>query len=279
MKNMKTRIAAAACAALTAICGAQALSASAFNYGHPYTTNTQDWCENPQNMSYNLHAWQSYGYSEGSSWSTSVKAGTCVGKGFSSAHISSYNVNQNLFNQISWVRYLAASHFGMEPQKAVWLELPKTDFPSYGYYTIGDQIFLKATGEVHAVFLTSFTGNTFTCSEVRSGKVRWGVKYQRLSSYKFKRMSDGKVYDLSYVARPIKEGDATGDGTVNLNDVIWLEQNYGSGIITSTNRDALMAAADVSGNWWLDVPDRDEIYAHAYQGRMVGDYRYVLAQW
>ena len=134
MKNMKTRIAAAACAAITAVCGAQALSASAFNYGHPYSGNTQSWCQNPQNMGYNLHAWQSYGWPENSTFTQTVKAGTCVGKGFTTSHISSYTTSTTLRNSIGWVRYLANSHFGFDAAKAAWLELPKTDFTASGYY-------------------------------------------------------------------------------------------------------------------------------------------------
>ena len=282
MKNMKTRIAAAACAAITAVCGAQALSASAFNNGHPYSGNTQSWCQNPQNMGYNLHAWQSYGWPENSTFTQTVKAGTCVGKGFTNSHISSYTTSTTLRNSIGWVRYLANSHFGFEAAKAAWLELPKTDFTASGYYRQGDQIFLynNANG-YHALFLTSYNGNTFYVSEINGGKIKWGVKYQRLSNYQFKRVSDGKIYDLLYVARPIKEGDANGNGFVDRNDVIWIENHNGGANYSGVNNNLLLSAADVTGNWWLDNSDSSEIYGHMYEteGYMSGDYRYVLAQW
>lgn len=282
MKNMKTRIAAAACAAITAVCGMQAMSASAFNYNHPYSGNTQSYCEEPRNMSYNLHAWQSYGYPENGTFTQSIKAGTCVGKGFTTTHISSYTNGTTLKNSIGWVRFLANSHFGFEPAKAAWLELPKTDFGYYYNYRQGDQIFLYNNNNgYHALFLTGVSGNTFTVSEINGGKIKWGVKYTLMNDYKFKRNSDGKIYDLLYVARPIKEGDANGDGFVNRNDVIWIQGHNGGANYSGINRDLLMGAADVSGNWWLTNEDSSEIYSYMYEskGYMTGDHRYVLAQW
>ncbi|MBQ6039551.1 MAG: hypothetical protein K5705_03245 [Oscillospiraceae bacterium] len=279
MKNMKTRIAAAACAAITVLCGAQALNASAFNYGHPYSGNDQEWCE--MSMGRSLRMWQSYSHPEGSYWYQTVQAGTMVGKGFTTAHSSNWPVNQTLYGGIGWVRYLACSHFGFEQGKAAWLELPKTDFTSSGYYRRGDQIFLKQGNSYHAVFLTGINGDNFTVSELDGTTVKWGVAYKRLSNYRLKRVSDGAIFNIQYVARPIAEGDANGDGWVNRNDVIWIEQHNGNANYSNVNNDLLLGAADVTGNWQLDSSDSSEIYAHMYEseGYMVGNYRYVLASW
>lgn len=275
MKTMKTRIAAAACAAITAICGAQALTASAFNYNHPYSLNTQEWCT--RNLGRSLRMWQSYGLAEGTYWSNSVKAGTMVGKGFTNAHISSYSTNQNIFNQMAFPRYLACSHFGFDAEKAAWMEIPQAD--CNGCYEGGDQIFLKSNGTYHAVFVESYY-NTLYCSELDSSKhIRWNVTYERVGNTQLKRVRDGKIFDILYVARPIKEGDANGDGRVEVDDCGWIGSHYGNGIISGTNRDILMAAADVSGNWQIDWDDLYGIYTNMTGGIMGRDGRYVMAKW
>lgn len=301
MKNIKTRIAAAACAAITAFCGAQAMSASAFNYSHPYSGNDQEYCER-YSMGRNLRMWQTYGgdgtgnWAEGRSWSGSVKAGELLGKGYKKAHISSYNPSywsnpnlqknqrpeSTLYNAAAWARTLANSHFGFIAQQAVWLELPKSDFNYWSSFRPGDQIILSSS---HAVFVTNVNDNgTLTCAELRSGKIRWGVNYQLLNNAQtLKRTSTNTSYTLQYVVRPVKEGDANGDGWVDRNDVFWCDSHLNNANVWSQyeDYDVRMAAADVSGNWNIDSADSTEIYSYMNEreGLMVLDHRYVLAYW
>ena len=286
MKNIKTRIAAAACAAITAFCGAQAMSASAFNYGHPYSGNTQEYCESAYAMSRNVRMWQTYGsngsgdWAEGCSWSPSVKAGKMVGRGFTTAHTSNYSTNQTLTGPVGWVRTLANSHYGFEAQKAAWMEIPSSYMNGWTSFRQGDQVILKSGNTTHAVFITYIDGETFYCSELRSGKIRWGVQF-KVTNYGagLKRVSGGQQYTIQYVARPIKEGDANGDSYVDVTDVDWVGNHYGGGYISGTNRDILMAAADYTGNWWLDFDDSYGIMTHIQAGILGGDSRYVMAQW
>ena len=281
---MKTRIAAAACAAITAVCGMQAMSASAFNHCYPYTYNTQEGAF--YTIGHDLYLWQCYGMPQNSYWNKTVKAGTMVGKGFTNSKISSYTTNQNLYNNMAFPRFLAASHFGMDQDKAAWIELPKAGFTAYGHYQGGDQIFLKNGNSWHCVFVESANSNTFYCSELDSNNhVQWGVQYKLLSNQRLKRVSDGKIYNVQYVARPVKEGDADGSGMVNRDDVIWIEQrvanNYGNPNVSGCNNDLRKAAADVDGSGWLTLADSQEIYGHMYESRgiMTGDYRFALTDW
>lgn len=283
MKNMKTRIAAAAFAAITAVCGMQAMSASAFNHCYPYTYGTQETAL--YTIGHDLYLWQCYGMPQNSNWSQTVKAGTMVGKGFTNSHLSSYSTNQNLFNQMAFPRYLAASHFGMDQDKAAWLELPASDFTAYGHFKGGEQIYLKLNGTYHAVFVENSSSNVLYCSELISNKVKWGVQYKLLSNNKLKRVSDGKTYNIQYVVCPVKEGDADGNGSVNRNDVQWIEQrvanNYGNPNVSGCNNALRKAAADVDGSGWLTLADSQEIYGHMYEskGIMTGDYRFALTDW
>ena len=278
MKNMKTRIAAAALAAITAVCGAQALSASAFNWGHPYSLNDQTWCY--MSLGRSQRMWQNYGLPEGGYFYQTVQAGTMVGKGFTTSHLSNWPKNQTLYGGIGWVRYLACSHFGFEQNKAAWLELPKTDFTSYAKYRGGDQVFLKQGSSYHAVFVTGSYNSTLYCSELDGSIIKWGVEYKRMSNYKLKRVSDGQIFDIQYVARPIKEGDANGDGIVNASDVTWINQHNGGANYSGYNRDIMLAAADVDGTWWLNSNDASIIDANRNaDGYMDGDFRYVMGEW
>ena len=282
MKHIKSRIAAASCAAITAICGMQALSASAYNTNYPYTRNTQNFCQEPRNMSYNLHAWQSYGYPQGKKFSQTVDGGVLVGKGFTEAHISSYNnYNAQMTGPRAWVRFLANSHFGTVVEgRGVWMELPSADFTGTGSFALGDQIILNGS---NALFVTGINSdNTIYCSELISGKVAWSTQYKLTKSgnqpMQLQRIAGGSktTYTLNYVVRPVKEGDANGDGWVNLNDVIWTEGHYNCYNFPDENYNVQMAAADVNGNGQIDNGDRDIIYGHYYGGVMNGNYRYVL---
>ena len=109
---------------------------------------------------------------------------------------------------------------------------------------------------------------------------RWGVQF-KVTNYGagLKRVSGGQQYTIQYVARPIKEGDANGDSYVDVTDVDWVGNHYGGGYISGTNRDILMAAADYTGNWWLDSDDSYGIMTHIQAGSLGGDSRYVMAQW
>lgn len=302
MKHIKSRIAAFACAAIAAACGMQALSASAFNNGHPYWDNQQEYCESAYAMSRNCYFWQTYGgngngnWAEGKSWSGSIKAGELLGKGFEKSHTSTLNgnywnqPNQNKANRPqstisgarAWARTLACSHFGVEAQKTVWLELPGDDGTMFNYrgnFMRGDQVVFTNN---HAVFVTGINDNdTLTCCELRSGIIRWNVKYKIMGNHKLKNLSTSTTYTISYVARPVKEGDADGDGFVNRNDVIWVQRNNGGAYDDTKDREVLLSAADIDGTWWLTNADASLINNNMYEigGYMMGDFRYVKAYW
>ena len=302
MKNIKTRIAAAACAAITAVCGMQAMSASAFNYGHPYTVNSQEWCY--RNTGRSLRMWTSDTSSikQGKTWNGTINAGTMVGMGFTTKHDSDLTNGQKLTGDAAFARYLACSHFGVkngEDGKAAWIDLPKTQFTAYGHYDFGDQIRLGRGNERHSIFVTYATLNTktnvteITCAEVVGKTINWNVKYQMIrynnksNTYfsQMKRVSDGKTYDVICVTRPVKEGDANGDGSVTRNDVQWIQNrvkyNGGNPNVSGCNNDLRKTAADVDGTGWLTNDDANIIYSHMYEswGIMMGDYRYALAKW
>ena len=301
MKKIATRIAAAACAAITAVCGAQALSASAFNNGHPYWENTQEYCESSYALSRNRYFWQTYGsngsgdWGEGAYWNGTIKAGELLGKGFKRTHVSSFNStywnnpNQDksqrpqstLSGARAWARTLACSHYGFTAQQAVWLELPATDFNYIGNFNQADQVVFT---NGHAMFVSSVNdNNTLTCVELRSNRIRWTTTYKLLSGNKLKNLATGTTYTISYVVRPVKEGDADGDGWVNRNDQIWVNNHNGNPYQNSTvyDNDVLLSAADVTGNWWLNNADASEIYSYMYEigGYMTMDHRYVKAYW
>lgn len=269
MKKMRARAAAVLCAAITTVCGAQALSASAYSY----TVNTQSYCENPMNMSHNVYLWSVYNYEEGERFTAKPKSGLVLGYGFSSNPTSGYYSGKTLTGSEAFARTLAEQHFGT------------TTFMEYGggknlSVRIGDQIHMFSGNSKKTVFLTSI-GNYNYCAEVDDAtkQIHWGTRYI-LHNGAFIQVDDNgsiiKSYTVDYVLRPIKRGDANGDSFVNAADVSYIANNFGkyANSFPGKRYDVMMAALDMNGNWQIDRTDADTVRLH-YSNGILGDYGYV----
>lgn len=231
MKNMKSRITAMLFAAATTVCASQAITANAWETFY-YDTQSQDWCELPQNMGYTIRGWSRYmGYNAGNKWVNSNGtpkswvSGTVCGEGYENyAHTSN---GQTLTGSVGFCRELADTFFGTKTymEIEVWGNTPIKP---------GDQIKLGlGTSNTRTIFVSYINGLTFETYSLDSSNTILRETFRRASSnsYMLQKLNEsGAVvgtFTMDYLTRPIKEGDANGDGVFDAADKTWLEDNIG----------------------------------------------------
>lgn len=285
--KMKFRIASAVMAAITAVCAAQAtaISASAAS-GATYTSVSQETCESASYMNRKVSQWRYSGaYRENALWTwyNTAYCGRVFGSGFTS-NISGNTVGQVLHSDEGLVRNLAVDYFGTE----VFME----HYPNARYFTpqLGDQYKISNGSYSKTVFVyqlpSSSNNYKLKTVEVIDGFIKYDRQYQLGGTYLYR---NNETWHIEYMTRPIKQGDANGDGQV-------LAQNtYSSstsdldkingGIPTSLSyygKRAFIAAASLNNDRNVDVTDYRILLYNQLQnnyfvndGRMHGNWYYV----
>lgn len=221
MKFRKTKIAAAAMAAITAISAAQAISASA---AISYTTVPARTCETYSYVNnittymsgcYGSKAnykWNNYSYDTRKEiWGPSCKTG------FQGGNYSGLGNGANVADGKAFARKVARNVFNT----TTFMEMKEvTSTSAYNYFRyiprIGDQVTVKNGSTEKTIFITNVTNGTIKACEVdESGYIRYNKTYTYRSSNKTFTYSS-KAWTFQYVARPIKLGDANGDSYVSL---------------------------------------------------------------
>ena len=218
MKHMKSRIAAVLFAAVTTVCASQAITASAFEH----TSTSQDYCEEPYNMSYATRNWNLYGnYCDGETWNKKIYSGVVCGSGFSTTTYSKTYQGSQLQGSQAFCRMLAESYFGT------------TTFMEHIVYSgtalkLGDQIKIDCGNEHRTIFVTYINGNTIRGFSLNDSthKIIHGTETFTRSGWHLSS-SNGKYYGMDYLTRPIKEYDANGDGIVTTADKNWIYNHIG----------------------------------------------------
>ena len=220
MKLRKTKIAAAAMAAITAISAAQAISASAVSY----TTVPQRTCETysyVNNITTYLsgcygtkanYKWTNYSFETRKEiWGPSYKTG------YQNGNYSGLGNGANVSDGKAFARKIARSVYNT----TAFMEMKEvTSTSAYDYFRyiprIGDQVTVKYNGTSKTIFITKVTNGTIKACEVdESGYIRYNKTYSYKASNKTFTYS-GKAWTFDYVARPVKYGDVNGDSYVSL---------------------------------------------------------------
>ncbi len=276
MKHIASRAAAAFCAAITAVCVMQAVTASATTPAHPVSGNTQDSTEFGMNFGHNLYYWSVYNYPQNSQWSQTVRQGKVFGPGYSTTNLSGISEGQTLSAPLAWARHLAISNYGNE--HLYFTEQPASTVDDVTTAKNGDQIVMtSSSGQKHAIFVTCvYTDYTIDGSELVNGRVNWNSGYVKFGPNKLRRLSDGTVFTVDYVVRPVKEGDANGDSVVDSADVTWLSNHYNAYSFPGAYYNVQMAAADIDGDWQITWRDAFGVFMNNSEGRMTGNYSYLI---
>ena len=249
MKHMKTRIAAVCCAAIAAVSATQAISASAVAYDR-----SQDYCEDSYNMSYEMRGLSRYMYPSGSTFSQNISCGPMCGKGYVQNTISNKNNGTPLSGSEAWCRYVADNYFATN----VYMELPCNKYSSL---KLGDQLRISRSGEAdRSLFVTSINGSEFYATSLNSSnKVVYGERYIFHNGALIVQNSAGqtvKTYNVNYITRPIKKGDANGDGVFTSADVDWvynhLYMNQSQCGFNNKRWDLLMKAVFNENGWRIE---------------------------
>ena len=279
MKHVLTKAAAAFCAAATAVCAMQAVTASAINSQHPTTGNTQASCEEPRNMGHNCYYWSVYNYPANTAWDQTVISGKVFGPGYSTTTISGNTQGTPLNGAVAWARKLACEHFGSA--NTIFTEQPASYANCLPAMKLGDQIVLTRNGQTHAVFVTGINfgnGNdSVTVSELVGGVIKYGVTYTVPVDGQLRRSSNGQTYNISYVVRPVKEGDANGDSSVDIMDVDFILSHTGVYNFPGSDYNTVMGACDLDGDWSISWQDAMAVYMNMNCGKLDGNYSYLVS--
>ena len=283
MKSIRSKIAAAALAAVTAACSAQAITASAYTY----TTRTQRYLQTQSTMNSKVDAWKA-SYPAGSTFSTAgapVYSGKIVYSGFEPMDPSPEN--EELLRTQAYARKLASEYFGTTTFMAIGGGSGFTP-------EIGDQVKIWDPDNHRSrwILITRTAGGVqATETDQFTNKVKWNVNYTVGNGTMDCTSENGKHYIVSDCYRPIKQGDVNGDGKVTTYDVQWLEGYVsGSNSISGKDYNLLMAAIDFNGDWQITKSDRDRLFntlcyadgslRSTYNGStMYGNYKYVVLGW
>lgn len=218
MKNIKTRIAAAAFAAVTTVCGMQAISASAWQQFY-YTTNKQEECDESYFMGQALKRWaRDNGIYSGAYWNQNVASGVVCKEGYKSTTYSNTYEGTNLTDSAAFARYLAHSYFGTKTYMEICV-IGSTDFK------IGDQVRIGQGSAARTIFITNVNGNQITAFSLDNSHHITYDTYTRTSAWYLKQ-GNTSIY-VDYLTRPIKEGDVNGDGVFTTADLDWLKKKIG----------------------------------------------------
>lgn len=220
MKLRKTKIAAAAMAAITAISAAQAITASAATYtsvptrtceGYEYVNNITTYLSGCYGTKANVK-WNSYSFETRKEiWGQTCKTGFQKGNYSGLGHGANVSDGKAFARKVA--RYVYNTSNFMEMKEV-------TSSSAYNYFRyiprIGDQVTVKYGSTLKTIFITKVTNGTIRACEVdENGYIRYNKTY----SYKVSNKSfnnSGKAWYFQYVARPIKAGDANGDSYVSL---------------------------------------------------------------
>ena len=276
MKHIRTRIAAAVIAAAAAACTMQAVTASAYvsNHAHWLTGQTQESTEYGANFAHSLYYLQRSLNNAGiNTFTDSVQTGLVLGPGYTTANLSGIQSGTSLSGSLAWARYLGNCFYG---NQTVYTEQPASRYSSLSDIKQGDQIVMtSSSGQQHAIFITSvYNDYSLNASELVNGCVQWGSGYVKFGYNKLRRISDGTVFTVDYVVRPVKEGDANGDSVVDSADFTWLSNHYNAYSFPGADYNATMAAADIDGDWQITWRDAMGVLMNNSDGRMTGNYSY-----
>ena len=275
MKHIRTRIAAAVVAAAAAACTMQAVTASAYvsNHANWLTGQTQESTEYGANFAHSLYYLQRSLNNAGiNTFTDSVQTGLVLGPGYTTANLSGIQSGTSLSGSLAWARYLGNSFYGSQ---TVYTEQPASRYSSLSDIKQGDQIVISTNGRQYAVFVTAVNDSCIYVSELWGDAIMWGIEFTRTSNNKLKRTFGGVTFNIDYIVRPVKEGDANGDSVADFMDVVWIANNIGGSVASGVDYTTQMIAADLNGNWGFDQDDAIEVYYHIGSNRMNGDYRYV----
>ena len=231
MKNMKSRITAMLFAAATTVCASQAITANAWETFY-YDTQTQDWCELPQNMGYTVRGWSRFnGISGGQYWNETVSSGNVCSTGYRRTTYSGTGLGTPLTGSQALCRHLANTFFGTQTymEHIVYGSTP---------IKMGDQIRLGSTrnGSQKTIFITYVNSDgTFDAFSLNNSThiiERNTYRKKSSTSYYLQRLnSNGTVVEdniyMDFLIRPIKEGDVNGDGIFTQADKTWLKNKIG----------------------------------------------------
>lgn len=279
MKFRKSRIAAIAMAAVTAVCAAQSMAMSASAYGNAFhfTSVSQETAESQSYMNSRVNTWKNGStFRANSTWSGTASNGIVVGPGFQDNNISGTWYNQTLSGDIALARRLAQDYFGT----TIFMEL----YPNQRYYMmqLGDQLRLKRGSSYKSVFVhelpSSSNGYKMKAVELINGKINYNVQYTVSGANVIR---NNQTWAINYVTRPIKQGDANGDGYVfgtryadYQADVDAINDYFLNGIPSGHRSDVTTAAASVDNDWNIDVSDyRIVLYNQLVNGNFQNDGR------
>ncbi|HAG12902.1 MAG TPA: hypothetical protein DCG49_03445 [Ruminococcus sp.] len=295
MKHIKTKIAAFACAAVTSVCAAQGLTASAANGSAPAgTIESQVSCqEQGYRMSDFLHSVGGHQFPAGRYWNsgnpdtctttyntgktTKVTVGQVCSAGFSTNLMGGPAAGAQIQRSAAFARKLASIYFGTD----IYMRQG-----TYKNFTarLGDQItYYTGNGtQTHTVFVTGTNNNgDLTLAECEDNV---GCKISYSGTCFFHNgafIRNGKSYGLKYVERPVKIGDVDGNGFVDGNDCTRMIQvQNGTFNFSGINYNMMRAAADVDRDWqFYDQDDFNYVATHATAGGCLSGYGYVKALW
>ena len=302
MKLRKTKIAAAAMAAITAISASQAITASAFNYT-PVPQRTCETYSYVNNITtYNSGTFQANTKWSSYSWASRVETWgpTCKG-GYQDGSYSGISHGAQITDGKAFARKMARGVYNT----TTYMELKeRSGYCAFKYLPrIGDQVTLKYGSTEKTIFITNVsTTNVYACEVDESGYIKYNNYYSFTpSTNKFNR--GGKAWAFQYVARPIKFGDVNGDSYVSLSgdafacgnktfncgaDGSEISYLYNYGCRSGEQYNWLCSAGDMNGDWQFDardykifcdrMRDPDNITNISHDGCMP-NYSYVVLPW
>ena len=296
MKFTKIKAAAIVMAAATAICAGQAMSASAAGTAFQYTSFTQTQAESQSRMNTVKNAWKNNGWNgvkfkANASWNQTATLGVTVGPGFSSSTPSGNQQGATLSGSAALARKMAESYF----DTTIFIET----YANGKYYsqTLGDQLTLTnyAGTQTKTVFVTQVAGG-MKVTELQNGKIKYDIPVSNCNGTIVFNNDDPWL--ATYVTRPIKQGDANGDGVVlcHTNYYIWgndltylgnyCNGNYANNFTSNPRTDVLFAACSFDHDWSLNYYDYDVLQNdqadgsdYTYTYRMNGNFGYVKRLW
>lgn len=281
MKHTKLRIAAAAMSAITMACASQAITASAFQY----TGTPQYACEQNSTMGNYVSMWKGTTYKTNSTWGTRYFTnGVVVGGGFTAANLEGSYEGQHITGDKGLCRSMARDYFGT----SIFMQIS----PNARYHVarLGDQVTMTRNGVTKTVFVTYCNSPSLKVVELKNGKITYDNAYYYAGNT---MMKGNETWTVDYVTRPIKQGDANGDGFVYAEryadyygDLEAIANYANNGVPAGVRYDVLMAAASLDGDWQITAADHRILmynlltfngssYYYTTEGRMNGDWSYV----
>ena len=280
MKHIKARIAAIAMAAITSVAAAQAISASAFRY----TSKTQTQCETASYMNSIMTNWKNSTFRQNAYWNQNLTSGVVVGPNFSNVTISGKYEGAPLSGSEALVRKMAQLYFGTNIFQEVYCN------GKFYSAQLGDQLVITRNGQKRYLFVTD---NGYT--ELVNNRIKHNNNYQISNGV---MIIGNQTWICDYVLRPVKQGDANGDGTVIAFDYyVWNSDltaisDYAAGNFPNgVRQDVLVAASSLNKDWTINSTDYNALKddqretpgfnytGYSYNGRMNGNYGYVTRLW